>query len=69
MAELDMVMVYKSGLMELDTKESGLITKPKAKESLFTLMETSIKANGKRIKLLVMESTFTIMEQDIKANG
>ena len=56
---LDMDMVYKFGLMELDMKENGKITKLMEKENSGMWMEMYLMVNGVMIKPMAM--VFTLM--------
>lgn len=61
--------VSKSGLMELNMRANGSITKPKGKESSHTLMVTFMTEIGNRTRHQAMEYIFTTTAPDTKANG
>lgn len=64
-----MAMEFKSGLMVLVMKETGLRIKPVVKANSGTLMATCLKGNGSMIKPKVMEFTHTLMDLIMKVTG
>ena len=67
---LEMVLEFKSGLMEQFTKGTGLTTRLKGKENSHILMVTTMKEIGLMIRLMgmVFMST-TKLEQNTKVTG
>ena len=68
-AILDMVMGFKSGLMELSIKENGNIIKPMEMVHSYMQMVMFMKGNGKTIWLMVMEYINTLRDQNMKEIG
>jgi hypothetical protein len=64
-----MVMVHKSGQMELSMKVTGDLIKHVGMENSGMLMEMCLKENGSMIRLTAMVFTFIKMERDTKENG
>lgn len=64
-----MDLVSKLGLMELNMKVVGEITKQKDKENSYMLMEIYLKENGLMIKLMDMVFIFIKTELNMKATG
>jgi len=50
-------------------RENGTMTRPMAKESLFTLMETSTKVNGEMTRPMARVHILTQMEQSMSDSG
>ena len=65
----DVVMEYKSGLMERFMRVIGLKTKQKEKEPSGTLKATSTLASSAQTKPVASVSTLTSMAADTKASG
>ena len=65
----DTVLGSKSGLMELNMKESGDIIKLMGRENSFMLMETSTKVNGTMIRQTVTAFISMSMVLDMKVIG
>lgn len=64
-----MVLVLRSGLMGLATKDNGRITELMVMENLCMLMETSMKETGLMIKLTASESISMLTVQGMKEIG
>jgi hypothetical protein len=64
-----MVMVPKSGQMELNMRVIGKIIKLMAKEFSGMFMEINMRENGKEIKHMDMENIHTVMGQLTKVTG
>lgn len=64
-----MDLVSKLGLMVLNMKVVGEITKQKDKENSYMLMEIYLKENGLMIKLMDMVFIFIKTELNMKATG
>lgn len=62
-------MEFKPGLMELDIKEIGIITKHLDEESSFMLIMIFMMENGATIKPMAMESMSMPMAQGMKDIG
>lgn len=65
----DTVLVFKPGLMELNMKVVGEITKQKDKENFYMLMVIFLKVSGLMIKLMDMVFIFIKTELNMKATG
>lgn len=64
-----MVMVHKSGQMELSMKVIGKIIKLTVKEFSGMFMEINMRENGKEIKPMDTENIHIVMEQLMKGTG
>jgi hypothetical protein len=64
-----MVVVYKSGLMDLDTMDSGEMEWQMDMVDLFMQRAMFMKVNGRKIKQTVMEFIHISMEVDMKDIG
>ena len=67
--KFDKVVVSKSGLMVRCMRDTGLTTRPTARDGLFTLTATSTTDTGKTIKHMDLEFIVILMEHAIKATG
>lgn len=66
---IDMAMEYKYGLMELSTKDNGIIIKLKEKEHFGMLREMYMMENSKMIRLTAMEYILMLMDRDMRGFG
>ena len=64
-----MVMVHKSGQMELSMKVIGKIIRLTVKEFSGMFMEINMRENGKEIKPMDTENIHIVMEQLMKGTG
>ena len=64
-----MVEVFRFGLMDQGTMDSGGTEWPMDMEDLCMLRVTFTRENGPKIKQMVMEFTLILMEADMKVNG
>ena len=66
---IDMVMVFRYGLMVLSMKVTGKIIKLMEEDNSGILMVMSLMENGKKIKHMDMESILMLTEQNMKESG
>ena len=65
----EMAEASRSGLMGLDTKDTGKMTRPMDAVDSYTPMETCTKGSGRTTNLTVMGCIYILMELSIKVNG